>query len=278
MKPRRLHHEYAEPRKVGHVWSYATSAPARLWRRGSRVKSARTASFDGDAVVAASHASTQQHVLAGLLHDLNGPLNNLGLTLALLERALEPLLAERAGTDANVRVRRYLSTLTQEAARLTTWSRAAATTVHPPGMTEPALLREVLDDVHRSLRHHATLAETRLVVDASRAADVGVSDGAAARAALRSFVVGGVGVAHSAGTVSMAGDVRGETAVVRMVVEPVRDLALIARAFASVAVSPASPVEAHFLAGRLQAEALHGSASMRAESARVDIEMVLPRA
>ena len=56
-------------------------------------------------VVAISQANARQHVLAGLLHDLNGPLNNLGLTLTLLERTLEPWLIARATDDTSARVR-----------------------------------------------------------------------------------------------------------------------------------------------------------------------------
>jgi len=233
---------------------------------------------DAALVIAASKAETRQHVLAGLLHDLNGPLNNLGLTLALLERALAPWLVEHAGDDLGVRLRRYMASLAVDASRLGSWSRGASAAVHPSISAEPAAIAKLLDDAQRLLRHHATLAEVRLAVDAARGGDTSVDNGGAVSGALMSLIVAAISLARSGGAVSVANDAGAAQAIVRIGVEPARHTSVVTRAFAASTVTPTSATEMHLLAGRLQIESVRGTASMRIDGERVTLDVALPAA
>jgi signal transduction histidine kinase len=235
-------------------------------------------SVDAELVIAASKADARQHVLTGLLHDLNGPLNNLGLTLALLERALAPWLVAHAADETTERVRRYMASLAADASRLGSWSRATSATVHPSTAAEPATLAQLLEEVHRLLRHHATLAEVRLAVDAARGGDARVEDARAASAALLSLVVAAVSLARTGGAVTVASDADASKAIVRIAVQPARRTSAVAKALASTPGTPSSTTEMHLLAGRLQVESLRGTATTSIDDERVAIDVTLPAA
>ena len=232
----------------------------------------------GDAalVVAASRARTQQHVLAGLIHDLNGPLNNLGLTLDLLERVLSPRMAGPG--DDGARLRRYLDTLRQEVARLAAWSHGAAELVHagrePP---PPAAPSATLEEARRLLRHHATLAEVRLEIGHVDDADARVDDPAAVRAALIAFVCAAVALAEPGGSITLESFARVADVCLRIVIAPARASAEALRAFAAGMVTPESPVEGDLLAGRITVQSLRGTASLERAAGRAVIELTLPR-
>jgi signal transduction histidine kinase len=128
---------------------------------------------DFDAMlIAASRWEASRHVLSGRLHDLNGPLNNLTLTLALLSAALPPMAAQPTDDVALQRCRRYADTLALEARRLAEGARAISAAIVP---AEPsagvAPVSTLLRDAQHTLRHHASMHEVRVSVDTKPAAD-----------------------------------------------------------------------------------------------------------
>ena len=227
------------------------------------------APLDAALAVDASRASVQEHVFLGLLHDLNGPLNNLVLTLALLERTLGAEL----GAEPGARARRYVAALGQEVARLAAWSREAAAALIPSAEGGPATTGALLHDAWRLLRHHATRCEVGLVVETGR--DATLAEGAGARAALLAFVAAAIDLAPPGATVTLTGDERAHRAIVRIAVAPAK-----ARGESTVPPTPvrAASAAGHLDAGRALVAALHGSTSMRTDGARTLLEITLPTA
>lgn len=155
--------------RVMRVEAHATGAPGSaawlvLLQRRDRCDSADAA------LIAASRADACQHVLAGLLHDLNGPLNNLSLTLALLSGTLARLMARQPDDAALERCRRYVDTLAAESRRAYDCARSMSAAVTPAQESAGvAPASTLLHDAHHALRHHASLHELRVTIAESDA-------------------------------------------------------------------------------------------------------------
>jgi signal transduction histidine kinase len=118
---------------------------------------------DGDAaLIAASRANASRHVLAGLLHDLNGPLNNLNLTLALLSGTLPRIATQQPADAALERCCRHADTMADQTRRFSEGARAMSAAVAPAEHAAGvALVSALLHDAQNALRHHASLREVR---------------------------------------------------------------------------------------------------------------------
>jgi signal transduction histidine kinase len=226
-------------------------------------------------VVAASRAHTQDLVMAGLLHDLNGPLNNLGLTLTLLERALASATDPATGALAS-RLRRYLDTLAHESARLGAWSRTAAAAVHAAEPADaPAPLASLVEAARASLRHHATLSEVRLDVVHGAHDDVSVHGAPVVRAAMLAFLAAAIALAGPGGFVQVTLARSGADALVRIVLPGARVPAEVVRALDDTALVSASSVACDIVAGRALVDSVHGRASVRDDASASTIEIAL---
>ena len=160
--------------------------------RGERVLLVRdrAALAAGDhALVLASEAEANRHVLTGLVHAAKGPLNNFSLTLSLL--ASNVALGDAAGQpDVAAKRTRYLDVLRSEAARLNACIEEIdqLTRVHAPA-------REVIDIAAlsqacaRVLRHAATMREVRIDVDVPSHPVDATGDPHLVRLALLSFAI-----------------------------------------------------------------------------------------
>jgi hypothetical protein len=228
-------------------------------------------------VVAASRAHAQEVMVASLLHDLNGLLNSVHLTLELLERAL----AQRAqgGSDAatDARTRRYLDTLKQEAARVTAWSRAAGAAIAPPGAGEARDLVAVVAEAQRLFHHHAAVANVRVESVTAGVEDVRVDDVAATRALLATLLCAAIAMASSDGLVRIELGADETRARLLVTVAPAVVTADAARALADPQHAPRSTLEADLWSVRAQAESLRGAASLRTDAKGVVLEVALPR-
>jgi nitrogen fixation/metabolism regulation signal transduction histidine kinase len=121
----------------------------------------------GDRVLLlASEALANRPVLSGLVHEAKGPLNNVGLTLALLaagvRRADPPAIAD----EALARWRHHVDVLLAETARL---ARCLDDIHRLADIPDPARERidmgALLRDIVRVLRHDATLREIRIELE-----------------------------------------------------------------------------------------------------------------
>ena len=225
--------------------------------------------------VAASRARTQDIVMAGLLHDLNGPLNNLGLTLNLLERALAASLAPSTGALAT-RLRRYLDTLAHESARLGAWSHAAAAALHPADPADAtAPLASLVDGARASLRHHATLSEVRLEVVHEGQDEIIVHGAPVVRAALLAFLTAAIALAGPGGFVEVTAARSAGNARVSIVLPGARMTDDVARAVDDMALVSASSVAGDMVAGRALVESLHGTVSVRHDASALRIDVTL---
>lgn len=159
------------------------------------------------ALIAASRAEANQHVLAGLLHELNGPLNNLNLTLALLTAALARIVAQQPGDSALERCRRHVDTLNAEIRRLSECSRAMSGALGPPDESSGvAPVAPLLHEVQRVLRHHAMLHELSISMaeppaDLCMAGDIGLL-----RLALLDLVLTALGITAPGGEIMVTSD------------------------------------------------------------------------
>ena len=118
---------------------------------------------DTRTLLQASRCAVQQHVLGGLLHDLNGPLNNIALTLALVSATVARQAAAAPDDGLVARLTRHVTTLEAELRRLASSSHAMAGVLHGTGAEpEPVVLRELAGEAVRQLRHHAALHDVAL--------------------------------------------------------------------------------------------------------------------
>lgn len=119
------------------------------------------------ALLDAARARRQEALTAGFLHDLNGPLNNVNLTLALLDATLGRARAAAPGDGLLDRCQRHVALLQAESLRLQQWSRVVGNVLLAPEGAEPrADLLVLLGEVHRMVRHQAALHELMLSVAA----------------------------------------------------------------------------------------------------------------
>jgi nitrogen-specific signal transduction histidine kinase len=115
----------------------------------------------------ATRAQSSRALLAGLVHGASGPLNNLNLTLAILDAGIEPSDGTQAAA-ASARLRRHLGVLRSEAAslgkRLDELRALADRRPHDPIRFDVAAS---VQDVARWLRHEAVVREAAIHADAS---------------------------------------------------------------------------------------------------------------
>jgi signal transduction histidine kinase len=234
-------------------------------------------------LIAQCRARTRERVLPGLLHDLNAPLNNLGLTLTLLERALQAELRARSGDDGAgsgdddvpPRLRRYLDTLHQECRRMGARTRTMAALAGPSMEPSDARdLREIVAEVPDLLRHYASLEEVRLEAAPGAADAAAVTNADVVREALLAIVAGAIARARPGGRVALEMVDGPSKAAMHISVTPAPE-------GAARAPAPARPVEmpeADLAAGRALIEALGGTAQLDETQERSVITVALPRA
>lgn len=140
------------------------------------------------ALLLASEAQANRHVLIGLVHAAKGPLNNFNLTLALLSAAVSR--RDDAASRLVAPCERYLEVLRNEAVRLA----ACVDEIHALTLRhEPA--KETIDlaalsaDCARVLRHGATMREVVLDLDVPGAPVMAFGDPHLVRLALLSFAI-----------------------------------------------------------------------------------------
>lgn len=138
-------------------------------------------SVDDDQLLAAGHAAVVGFLSSKIVHDLNGPANNIQIALSLLEAAVEDLaLSSASDAGTPLRLKRYLTVLKDEMERLGSLIRRIPTyTVRArEDLTEEVDLRGLLEEVLLLVKHEATArqikrdtslaAEGRLLVRGSR--------------------------------------------------------------------------------------------------------------
>ena len=224
----------------------------------------------------ASRCAVQQHVLGGLLHDLNGPLNNIALTLALLSATVAREVAASPGDAGVQRLVRHAGTLETELRRLTACSHAMSSVLHAEGAgPEPVVLHDMALEVQRQLRHHAAMHE--ITLDATGEADGTAvdADRDMLRFALLALVLALCGVCAPGARVALDARRRGDDDVVRISARPATLSDAGRAAFDSAVVSPPSEW-LHLVAGRAAATAQGALVSLASgERDEVVIEVAL---
>lgn len=142
------------------------------------------------ALLLASEAQANRHVLTGLVHAAKGPLNNFNLTLALLTASVARAEASAYGEELVARWPRYIEVLRNEAARLAGCvdDIHALTLRHDPSYEAFDLCAMTLDCAG-VLRHGATMREVGLELDVPQHPVHGMGDAQLVRLALLSFTI-----------------------------------------------------------------------------------------
>jgi signal transduction histidine kinase len=207
-------------------------------------------------VVRASRGDVQQHVLGGLLHDLNGPLNNIALTLALVSAGIARQFAA-APDPAIARLARQVATLEAEVARLADSSQAMGRVLQEETggvAAEPVPLDALVVEVRRRLRHHAALHD--IVLDDAVMEDKGAvvrAERESLQLALSALLLGACGACRADARISIRTARRDADVVVTITARPA---ALPADVQASIdaMVVPPPPAALNLAAGRLVAQ------------------------
>jgi signal transduction histidine kinase len=140
------------------------------------------------ALLLASEAQANRHVLTGLVHAAKGPLNNFNLTLALLSAAISR--GSDAGSELAARRERYLEVLRNEAVRLAACiDEIHALTLRHEPTNEAIDVVALSTDCARVLRHGATMREVVLDLDVPSSPLMIFGDPHLVRLALLSFAI-----------------------------------------------------------------------------------------
>ncbi len=143
-----------------------------------------------DALLLASEARANRHVLTGLVHNAKGPLNNFTLTLALLTAAIARTEASSLPSETLAHWTRYIDVLRNESARLAGCvdDIYALTSRHEPTL-EAIDLCAMLRECERVLRHDATMREISLTLEVPETPVNGMGDPRLVRVALLSLMI-----------------------------------------------------------------------------------------
>jgi signal transduction histidine kinase len=142
------------------------------------------------ALLLASEAQANRHVLVGLVHAANGPLNNFNLTLALLATSIARTGTASVAPEVAGRWTRYVEVLRNETARLARF----VEDIHALTLPHEAA-REAIDlcalsrECARVLRHDATIREIELALDAPDATIHAMGDPQLVRLALLALTI-----------------------------------------------------------------------------------------
>lgn len=119
---------------------------------------------DDDQLLAAGHAAVVGFLSSKIVHDLNGPANNIQIALSLLEAAVEDLaLSSASDAGTPLRLKRYLTVLKDEMERLGSLIRRIPTyTVRArEDLMEEVDFRGLLEEVLLLVKHEATARQIK---------------------------------------------------------------------------------------------------------------------
>ncbi|MFZ5512266.1 MAG: hypothetical protein ACOZCP_19655 [Pseudomonadota bacterium] len=114
--------------------------------------------------LAACHARVLSFLASKLVHDLNGPANNIHIALSLLESAVDALaLTSPADAGTPLRLQRYVKVLKDETARLSERIRELPSHIalRGNGQEEEVELCALADEIGRLVKHETTARQVR---------------------------------------------------------------------------------------------------------------------
>jgi hypothetical protein len=142
------------------------------------------------ALLLASEAQVNRHLLTDLVHTAKGPLNNFNLTLALLAAGAARGDASAPTPETIARRNRHIGVLQSEAARLAGCIDEIHALALPHDASDaPIDLAAMSHDCARVLRHEATMHEVKLELDAPGQPVMASGDAQLVRLALLSFAI-----------------------------------------------------------------------------------------
>jgi signal transduction histidine kinase len=110
----------------------------------------------------ASQLRAQTHRVAAIVHDLNAPINNILLTLELLDPGFRGADTGHLPAEILQRLQRYRLVLREELTRLSRLIRTLPEQLNPAKAPQEEFdLRTVLEEVHRELKHDAAARQIR---------------------------------------------------------------------------------------------------------------------
>jgi signal transduction histidine kinase len=240
------------------VHAVGNGAPARylmLLRERTLIDGADRVQF------MASQSEANRHLIASLVHDAKGPLNNLHLTLALLASALARMETSGGPTETLARCHRYVDVMQAEETRLAAClndihALARGVDATPERVDVAALLR----DVAHVMRHEARLHEAKLQLDIATSAWT-FGDSHQLQLALLAFCACLVAAARPTSVITLGVDADGDAVRVGIVATQVDIPAGLAPALFRISGIEASDFQG-VLAGRTIVEAQGGDVTL----------------
>jgi signal transduction histidine kinase len=114
----------------------------------------------------ANQAVVNAYLASALLHEINAPLNNVKLTLALCDASLARSAPDALPADMRTRLERYFKVVGDETSRLALLlDELRQMSSAAPSPAETFDLRGVVADIARLMRHEATIRQIKLRVD-----------------------------------------------------------------------------------------------------------------
>ena len=226
-------------------------------------------------LVRTSRREVQQHVLGGLLHDLNGPLNSIALTLALVSAGIARQFAATPD-PAITRLARHVATLEAEVGRLAESSRAMSRMLQEDAgrsVAEPVPLDALVVEVRRRLRHHAALHD--IVLDDAVIEDQGAvvhAERESLQIALSALLVGACNACRPDAHVGLRTSRRDADVVVTITARPAV-LPADVQAAIDATVVPPPPGALNLAAGRLVAQKNGGQVTIACGADHVVIDI-----
>jgi signal transduction histidine kinase len=217
------------------------------------------------ALLLASEAQANRHVLTGLVHAAKGPLNNFNLTLALLSAGVARGDVLAATAEAAARRTRYIDVLQKEAARLASCiDEIHALTVRHEPTEEPIDLAATSVACARVLRHGATMREVNLELDVPEEPVMAIGDPQLVRLALLSFTICVLELTPPGGRVTWRVLRHGDTPAASIIITTSRPV--IPRTLATALFRLSCTAESDYsgaIAARLIVEAQGGDVALR---------------
>jgi signal transduction histidine kinase len=204
-------------------------------------------------------------MLAGLLHDLNAPLNNLNLTLALLNGTIARIGVQPSDEPVLTRCRRYVDTLGIETHRLSEHARTMSAALDPQESTGVESVAALIGHAHHALRHHATLHEVHVTLAAAPAEVCTSGDIGLLRLALLALMLTSIGITAAGGGIVVTPEDAGDHLNVRIRASPAQASAAALRA-ADAILTPPGPQWRALVAARHILEMHGGSVTLHADA------------
>lgn len=237
---------------------------------------------DGDATAQlrlANQALTNSYLASALLHEINAPLNNVKLTLALCDASLARAPADAMPAELRARLERYFKVVGDETSRLTALLEELRRMSTASGeVSETFDLAGLGAEIARLMRHEATIRQIRLDVRPANEMLPARADRRAVLLALMGIVIHLVEQTAAGGVVSVSLARASEQEACFIIESSAAEGAAATRDALDRVSASLRRQDIPLVAARVQIEALHGTVRLTDSNDRFGFAVHLPLA